>query len=514
MTGASPGTAELLSRLRGRLVVSCQPVPDGPLDTVEAIVAYALAAQAAGAAGLRIEGARNVAAVVRACPLPVIGLIKRDLADSAVRITPFLEDVAALLDAGAAVVAVDATDRPRPVPSGALIAAVKARGAVAMADIATEAEARAAIAAGADIVGTTMSGYTGPGPAPEGPDLGLVARCAGLGVPVLAEGRYNAPSLAAAAIRAGATAVVVGSAITRPEHIVGWFREAVEAAALPERPALAFDIGGTKTLAALVRGREVLDRRTVPTAREVGAAGWVDGVAGLAADWRGGYGRVAAAVTGAVVDGGWSSLNPGTLAIPAGFPLGRRLGEALGTAVEVVNDAQAAAWGEYRFGAGRNRDMVFLTISSGIGGGIVLGGRLLRGARGIAGSVGQSPRPGQDRFVRLEASASGFGIAAAAKGLGRDADAPAVFAAARAGEPWADGILMKAADELAAAIAGLQAVLDPDRVVIGGGVGLAEGFLARLEAALGAYPAFIVPVLARAELGVDAGIIGAANLAD
>jgi N-acetylmannosamine-6-phosphate 2-epimerase/N-acetylmannosamine kinase len=510
----SPGADEVVSRLRGRLVVSCQPVPDGPLDTVEAIVAYALAAEAAGAAGLRIEGAQNVAAVAKASRLPVIGLIKRDLPDSAVRITPVLEDVEALADAGAAVIAVDATDRPRPVPSAALIAAIRRRGAVAMADISTEAEARAATAAGADIVGTTMSGYTGPGPTPDGPDLDLVEQCAGLGAPVLAEGRYNAPALAAAAIRAGATAVVVGSAITRPEHITTWFREAVEAAALPALPALAFDIGGTKTLAALVRGSKILDRRMVATAREVGAAGWVDGVADLAADWSGAYGRVAAAVTGAVLDGNWSSLNPGTLAIPQGFPLGRRLGDALGTAVEVVNDAQAAAWGEYRFGAGRGRDMVFLTVSSGIGGGIVLGGRLLRGARGIAGSLGQSPRPGQDRFVRLEAMASGFGIAACATASGREADAPAVFAAARAGAPWADGILREAADELAAAIAGLQAIVDPDVVVIGGGVGLAEGFLPRLETALGAYPSFIVPLLARARLGVDAGIIGAANLAD
>ena len=59
----SPGTTEVVSRLRGKLVVSCQPVPTGPLDTVEAIGAYGLAAEAAGAAGLRIEGARNVAAV-------------------------------------------------------------------------------------------------------------------------------------------------------------------------------------------------------------------------------------------------------------------------------------------------------------------------------------------------------------------------------------------------------------------------------------------------------------------
>ena len=102
--------SDRFSRMRG-LIVSCQPVPDGPLDTVEAIVAFALAAQAAGALGLRIEGARNVAAVVKASRLPVIGLVKRDLADSAVRITPFVDDVAALVEAGAAIVAVDATDR-------------------------------------------------------------------------------------------------------------------------------------------------------------------------------------------------------------------------------------------------------------------------------------------------------------------------------------------------------------------------------------------------------------------
>ena len=121
--------------------------------------------------------------------------------------------------------------------------------------------------------------------------------------------------------------------------------------------------------------------------------------------------------------------------------------------------------------------MVFLTVSSGIGGGIVLGGRLLRGARGIAGSLGQSPRAGRDGYVRLETLASGFGIAAAAKAAGRDADARAVFAAARAGAPWAEGILVEAAGELAAAVAGLQAVVDPECIVIGGGVGLAEGFL-------------------------------------
>jgi len=488
-------------------------VPDGPFDTVEAVVAYARVAESSGAVGLRVEGARNVEGAARASKLPVIGLIKRDLSDSPVRITPYLEDVEALVRAGAAIVAVDATERQRPVPSAELIATVKRLGAVAMADISSMGEARAALAAGADIVGTTMSGYTGPDQTPVLPDLELVRSCAALGAPVLAEGRYNSPELAAAAIRAGADAVVVGSAITRPEHIVSWFKQAVEAAARPADPVLAFDIGGTKTLAALVRGSEILDRKLVATRRDVGAPGWLEELAALAVDWQGKYSCAAAAVTGLVADGKWSSLNPATLAIPENYPIAQRLGAALGVPAEVVNDAQAAAWGEYRFGAGQGRDMAFLTISSGIGGGIVCGGRLLRGARGLAGSLGQCPRRTADVPVRLEVLASGFAIAKAARESGREGDARAVFDAARGGEGWADAILCEAAAELAAAIAGLQAVVDPERIVIGGGIGLADGFLARLEDALKAYPNVLIPNLVRPGLGVDAGIIGAADLA-
>ena len=152
--------ADLTARLQGGLIVSCQPVPGGPFDTVDAVAAYARVAGAGGAVGLRVEGVRNVEGAVGASRLPVVGLIKRDLDDSAVRITPYDEDVEALVRAGATVVAVDATDRPRPVPSAQLIATIKRLGAIAMADIATQAEARAALAAGADITGTTMSGYT------------------------------------------------------------------------------------------------------------------------------------------------------------------------------------------------------------------------------------------------------------------------------------------------------------------------------------------------------------------
>lgn len=506
------GIGELAERLRGGLVVSCQPVPDGPFDAPEAVAAYARIAETCGAAGLRVEGLRNVEAALGASDLPLIGLVKRDLDDSPVRITPHLEDVDALARAGAAVVAVDATDRPRPLPAAALIAAVKRAGALAMADISTRAEAVAALAAGADLIGTTMSGYTGAEPPPAMPDLDLVRACAPLAAPVLAEGRYNSPRLAAAALRAGAHAVVVGSAISRPEHIIGWFIAALRAAARPAGPVLAFDIGGTKTLAALVVGGEVVERRTMPTRRDVGAPGWIEDLAAMAGDWKGRYASAAAALTGRVAGGTWSSLNPGTLAIPDNYPIAAQLERALGVEVEAVNDAQAAAWGEFRFGAARGRDMAFLTVSSGIGGGLVIGGRLVRGARGLAGSLGQVPRLAAAGPVRLEALTSGFAIAAAARAAGHVADAPAVFAAARAGEAWAEDILRRAAADLATAIAGLQALADPECIVVGGGVGLAEGFLGRLRRAFDGLPGILVPDLLAAALGADAGIVGAADL--
>lgn len=223
-------TKDPLNRLAGRLIVSCQPVPAGPMDRPEIVAATALAALAGGAAGLRLEGIANLRALRPLIDAPVIGLIKRDLADSPVRITPFLDDISALAEAGADIIAVDATDRVRPMPVAEQIAAIHAAGRIAMADCATLADARAARAAGAEVLGSTMSGYAG-GPIPDAPDFALVAGIAGLGAFTIAEGRYYTPEQTARAIRSGADAVVVGTALTRTEIATGWFAEAVAEAA-------------------------------------------------------------------------------------------------------------------------------------------------------------------------------------------------------------------------------------------------------------------------------------------
>ncbi len=220
----------ILSKLAGQLIVSCQPVPDGPMDRPDIVAAFAEAALVGGAKGVRIEGVDNVAAVRRVTNAPLIGLIKTDLENSPVRITPYVHQVHLLVAAGADIVAFDATQRQRPEPLADLIAAIHALGAVAMADCATQADAQIAHQLGAEILATTMAGYTGDA-VPVGPDLELVTALARIGKFVVAEGRYHTPAQAAAAIAAGASAVVVGSAITRVEHVTSWFVDALTAGA-------------------------------------------------------------------------------------------------------------------------------------------------------------------------------------------------------------------------------------------------------------------------------------------
>lgn len=211
------------------LIVSCQPVKGGPMDRAEMVVGFALAALDGGAAALRIESAAYVAAVRAKTESAIIGLVKRDLDDSPVRITPYIEDVDALAEAGADIIAYDATQRLRPVATRTLIERIHAHGRVAMADCSILADAEQALSEGVDVVGSTLAGYTGP-VEPTEPDLALVAAMRHLTQHVVAEGNIRTPAQAQRALVAGASMVVVGSAITRPEYVTSWFRSALDEA--------------------------------------------------------------------------------------------------------------------------------------------------------------------------------------------------------------------------------------------------------------------------------------------
>jgi N-acetylmannosamine-6-phosphate 2-epimerase / N-acetylmannosamine kinase len=362
------------------------------------------------------------------------------------------------------------------------------------------------LAAGADIVGSTLSGYTG-GPIPDGPDYALLTAMRQLTPYVVAEGRVHTPAQAAEALRRGAFCIVVGSALTRTEHATGWFRSAITATANVET-VLAIDIGGTKTVAALVTGDRVSDAVTFPTDQSAGPDAWLAEIAQRIGPTTGAFTRVAAAVSGMINDGKWSALNPATLKLPADYPLAEHMEELFGVPAFAANDAQAAAWGEYRYGAGEAEDMVFLTISTGVGGGIVLNGRPLLGLAGHFGLLGSSSPAGP-----LEDSISGHWIASQAKALGHDVTAVGVFAAVTAGEAWASEIVDASAQKVALLCADIQLLLDPRRIVIGGGIGLAAGFLNRVRANLKALGPRLRPMVVAARLGANAGLVGVADLA-
>ena len=223
----------LLTSLRGRLIVSCQAPAPSPLRRPDIIAALAECAVLGGAAGVRIDGPDDVAATRARVRVPIVGLFKQRTG-SPVYITPTFDAALAVARAGAEIVAVQAT-RERAAhaePLAPLIERLHAECRVlVMADVSTRDEGMAAEAAGADVVATTMAGYTPHSRHPAGPDLALVEElAAALSVPLIAEGRIHTPEDAAAARRAGAWAVVVGRAITMPQAIAERFARAVETA--------------------------------------------------------------------------------------------------------------------------------------------------------------------------------------------------------------------------------------------------------------------------------------------
>jgi len=308
------------------------------------------------------------------------------------------------------------------------------------------------------------------------------------------------------------------------------------------RTALAVDLGGTELRAALVDdtgavlafastatnaagGPDVVIGQIVAILTEVrekgphvdivglgvGAPGPLDGEAGIA-------------------------IAPPTLAGWRDVPLAARLEERLGLPVRIENDANAAALGEWRFGAGRGTNsLVFITVSTGIGGGVIADGRLLRGRRGLAGEIGHMTiAEGRERCACgnlgcWEALASGTALGREASRHAAAGEAPTlreiagsdrvtarhVAEAARAGDPVALDLLKAEAFWLGVGLVNLLHLYSPERLILGGGVSevldLMRGEIERTIAERAMGPYRDVPVVAAA-LGRNAGLVGAAGL--
>jgi putative N-acetylmannosamine-6-phosphate epimerase len=219
---------------KGALVVSCQARSDNPLHGPVYMAAMARAAEAGGAKGIRANGVEDVAAIRAVTALPIVGIAKIWDDRFPVYITPGFAQAEQIARAGADIIGLDATPRPRDgEPVEHLIGRVRAElGREVFADIATLQEGRAAHAAGATYVATTLAGYSEETASrkAQGPDLELLsALVAEISAPVVAEGRFDTPELVAEAFRRGAHAVVVGTAITNPREITKKFVRAIGA---------------------------------------------------------------------------------------------------------------------------------------------------------------------------------------------------------------------------------------------------------------------------------------------
>lgn len=226
---------ELFEQIKGRIIVSCQAVPGEPLYVEEKSIMYlmARAAKMAGTPAIRTSSIRDVKAIKEETGLPVIGLVKVKYDGFESYITPTMKEVDDLVQAGSDVIALDCTNQKRgdgkTISEFVTEVRTKYPDAILMADISTFEEGINAWKLGVDMVGTTMSGYTSYSPKLDGPDYELVKKLsAAVDIPVIGEGRVHSPEQAVEMLNAGAFAVVVGGAITRPLEIATRFIKAVE----------------------------------------------------------------------------------------------------------------------------------------------------------------------------------------------------------------------------------------------------------------------------------------------
>ncbi|MEH7303336.1 N-acetylmannosamine-6-phosphate 2-epimerase [Neobacillus drentensis] len=221
---------ELFQKLKGQLIVSCQALEEEPLHGSNIMARMAKAAKDGGAAAIRANGLEDIIAIKKTTNLPVIGIVKREYPNCEIYITPTMREVDEIVIGGVEIIAIDLTNRIRPdrVTNKEFIKTIKRKypHVYIMGDISSYEEGITAESLGVDLIATTLSGYTSYTKKQKGPDFELISKLSlTLSIPLIAEGRVNTPDDAAECIRLGAWAVVVGSAITRPQLITKTFTD-------------------------------------------------------------------------------------------------------------------------------------------------------------------------------------------------------------------------------------------------------------------------------------------------
>lgn len=463
---------DFLRRIRdSRFIASVQASPNSPVEDPETLLHLAQASLSQGAKMLRLQGIANITHIRKRTKTPVIGLIKRDYEGFEPYITPTSEEVAALIKSGCEVIALDGTARTRPNRESlkSLIEQIHHAGRLAMADCDSAASIVYSLEAGADIISTTLSGYT-PDSLPTGhPDLSLVRAAVELASPiVVAEGRYQEEWQIQAALRSGAHAVVLGGALNDP---VKQTRRFLAAAHRGDGYTAAIDLGGTWLRWGLFDSDwSLIDSERVELPRAYGQR-----TAWLKAKFAAHRPKRAGISAGGVI-------GPRGVVVEAkGFIpnyIGRPIAQWRGP-LFALNDGLATAWGHACHPLFAGQRVATIAIGSGVGLGVADMHDVMTNARG------DYPRLNDmlcSRGVSYETVLGGLQL-----GNNPDKETRAIATAI--------GI---------EAISVVQSLYMPDSIVLAGGVGLSDWFYEAVWTETAAH---------RSPFGADAGLYGAAATA-
>ncbi len=527
---------EVCKRFHRQLIVSCQAAEGDLLRSAEVMARFARAAVEGGAAGIRANGVDDVRAIRTAVQVPIIGIWKSLQTDGRILITSSFDEAGQLVQAGADLVALDCTARGQRLGAFDRLRQIKAElGVPVLADIATREEAQAAEGAGADLVATTLRGYTAETEHIRSLDPGFAAELIhSLRVPVVVEGRIKTPQQAREAIATGAFAVIVGTAITCPREIARRFVKHIQLetqSGQGDSTFIGIDLGATNTKFGLVSrngelrwasteptpqggGREVLlnhlkkiARQALDRSRQLGTTPRALGVA--TAGWVNPY-------SGEVV---YATENlPGWTGTQIAMPLH----SLTGLPVVVENDANALAVGEKVHGLAKKlNDFVCLTLGTGVGGGCYIQGKLNRGAHFFANALGHITVKDDGALCScgrrgcLEVYTNAAALVDYAER--RYPTAEKVIEAANAGDDTARRAINALSHHLAIGVANIVHLLDPELLVLAGGLVqnnpiLLSEFTSRLEERITVQEKRQLQISV-SQLGYYAGVFGAAAVA-
>lgn len=279
---------------------------------------------------------------------------------------------------------------------------------------------------------------------------------------------------------------------------------------------LALDIGGTKIASAIIENGEVSNRQQVATPTENVSVEMHSTLKDLILSYEDQFDAVAVASTGIINKGILTALNPKNLGGLADFPLYESIARHTDKPIGLLNDVQAAVCAEYeKQDKALIKNFAFITVSTGVGGGLIINGKLFTGTNGIAGHIGHSLADpngamcGCGRRGCVEAMAAGRAIEAVAQTWETPCSPKEVFERFRQGDEKATQLVTQSASAIAQLISDLVISLDIQKVVLGGSVGLAEGYLPLVNEQLAKQPAIYRCLVESAEFGGDAGLIGA-----